>query len=211
MIVNNNRGPNAIYDRAQVEAWIQAARRGDSVALGRLIESCRAYLMTIASQAMPETLRAKLGPSDLVQDTALEAHRDFASFSGEDLDSLLAWMRRILLNNIANVSRHYENTDKRQVSRELRLEFDGRIAGSIKDASPSVSSIFAIDELRQKVDESLALLPPDMNTVIVLRCRDHLSFREIGVQMQRSTDAARKLWARAIERLHDELKKNEAK
>ena len=73
-----------------VERWIREAGGGSSEALGRLLELCRPYLTLVADQHLSPNLRAKVNPSDLVQDTCLEAHRDFARFTGTTEDDLLA-------------------------------------------------------------------------------------------------------------------------
>jgi DNA-directed RNA polymerase specialized sigma24 family protein len=93
--------------------------------------------MAIARQAIPDALKAKAGESDLVQETAFEAQRDFASFGGESADELLAWLRRILLNNASNFSRHYEQTEKRKVKLEFPLDSSGHNPSEIKDRGPS--------------------------------------------------------------------------
>jgi DNA-directed RNA polymerase specialized sigma24 family protein len=41
--------------------------------------------------------------------------------------------------------------------------------------------------------------------VVVLRNWDRLPFEEIAVRMERTAEAARKLWSRAIVRLQQEL------
>jgi len=51
----------------------------------------------------------------------------------------------------------------------------------------------------------LERLPADQKTAILLRSRDHCSFAEIGERMERSADAARKLWFRGVEQLRREL------
>jgi RNA polymerase sigma-70 factor (ECF subfamily) len=48
-------------------------------------------------------------------------------------------------------------------------------------------------------------LPEDYRQVLLLRCRDGCSFDEIGNLMQRTSNAAQKLWMRALERLQREL------
>jgi DNA-directed RNA polymerase specialized sigma24 family protein len=58
------------------------------------------------------------------------------------------------------------------------------------------------------LDRSLQQLPEHMRTVILLRQREYLSFAQIGEQMGRSADAARKLWVRAIARLRREVQEN---
>ena len=46
------------------------------------MEACRLYLLSIADRRLDEDLRAKGGTSDLVQETFLEAQRDFGAVSG---------------------------------------------------------------------------------------------------------------------------------
>jgi RNA polymerase sigma-70 factor, ECF subfamily len=59
-------------------------------------------------------------------------------------------------------------------------------------------------EQAEALRRALARLPDDYRRVITLRYDDGQSFEEIGRLMERSPDAARKLWARAMERLRQE-------
>src|SRR5580698_9544840 len=108
---------DAKTDTAQ---WLPAARAGSGEALGQVLEACRGYLLLIAQQELDTALQAKGGASDLVQQTFLEAQRDFSGFQGTTHAALLAWMRQLLLNNLANFRRDYHR-DKRRVSREIAL------------------------------------------------------------------------------------------
>src|SRR4051794_15901537 len=103
-------GPPKDPSTDAVERYLRAARQGSATALGRLLEECRPYLLLVANQELTPDLQAKLGGSDLVQETFLEAQRDFADFEGENAVVLLGWLRRMLLNNVANVERHYTRT-----------------------------------------------------------------------------------------------------
>src|SRR5581483_10218334 len=98
------------------------ARAGCREALGQVLEAYRTYLLLIANGELDPELRAKGGASDLVQETFLEAHRDFAGFHGDSGEQLQAWLRQLLLHNLANFVRRYRQTDKRQVGREVFLD-----------------------------------------------------------------------------------------
>jgi RNA polymerase sigma-70 factor (ECF subfamily) len=189
------------------ERRLLLARGGDASALGQVLEACRGYLLLIARRQLEPDLQAKGGASDLVQETFFEAQRDFAQFHGGSEAELLAWLRRLLLNNLANFSRSYRSTVKRAVGREVPLEPDGsnnEPDRGLAAGDPSPSSLAAQNEQAQALWEALARLPDDHRQVIQLRYLEERSFEEIGRLMNRSSDAARKLWARAMERLRQE-------
>jgi RNA polymerase sigma-70 factor (ECF subfamily) len=187
---------------------LPAARAGSREALGQILEACRGYLLHIADQGLAADLRAKGGASDLVQETFLEAQRDFARFHGNTEAELLAWLRCLLLNNAANFARRYRATGKRQVAREVPLagsDSSGAVAAGPAAATPSPSMEAMAHEKAEAVARALERLPEDYRRVITLRNQERRDFEEIGRLMGRSTDAARRLWSRAIERLQQEL------
>lgn len=202
---NSTSDSDSSIGRAELDAWLIDAKRGCEIAFGKLLAAAQRYLLTIANQTLPEMLRAKVSPSDLVQDTSFEAFRDFETFDGERFEELLAWLRMILLNNIANANRHFERTQKRQVSREIPLGGRQDAGWALADPKPTPSKEMICLERELALERALVRLPVEMKAAIILRNREHLSFAEIGIQLERSADAARKLWARAIERLQQEL------
>src|SRR5262249_26645466 len=188
--------------------FLPAARAGSPEALGQMLEACQAYLLMIARQELAPDLQAKAGASDLVQETFLDAYRDFAHFQGDTAAELLGWLRRLLLNNLANFTRRYRDTAKRQAAAEVPLE-GGRSSadwtgGLLADASTPSGQAMA-HEQTQAVQRALDRLPADHRQVILLRYQEELSFEDIGRLMDRSPNAAEKLWARAIKRLQQEL------
>ena len=191
--------------REQIETWIREAKSGCIEARGRLLQACREFLRTVADQAVSEPLRTKCAPSDLVQETALDAHRDFVQFEGERQEEFYAWLRTILLNNLVSARRRYEHSAKRQLSREISLDASLAFAGQLRDDSPSPQSLLGRIEKQRRVELALDRLPCDQKSAILMRSRDHLSFAEVGARLERSADAARKLWFRAVERLRRDL------
>lgn len=191
--------------------WLPAARTGSREALGKLLESARRYLVSIARQELDQDLRAKNSPSDLVQETFVEAQRAFGQFQGDTEGELLAWLRQLLLHRVSKVRRSFRDTQKRRLAREVALggdsSSDGPAGGLAADNVPSPSGQAMVNEQDQALQAALGRLPDDYRRVITLRYQDDLPFEEIGRQLDRSPDAARKLWARAVERLHEELER----
>jgi RNA polymerase sigma-70 factor, ECF subfamily len=183
---------------------LEAARGGSLAALGEALEECRAYLLLIAQQEISPDLRARGGASDLVQETFLEAQRDFAGFHGTTRKELLAWLRRLLLNNLANFVRQHRQTAKRCLGREVALQAVDSSCGALA-AVPSPSQQAMADEQDRAVQEAIERLPNDYRRVILLRYREGCSFERIAELMGRSNNAARRLWLRALERLEQDL------
>ena len=189
-----------------IDHLLAAARAGSRDALGDALEACRDYLLHVAVRELAPDVRPKVGASDLVQETLLEAHRGFDQFRGQTGADLLRWLREILRNNLSNAVRRYLATAKRQADREVRLA-----GGAAEDAgpaapSPSPSAEAAAGEERAAVLRALDRLPEDQRRVIVLRNFDGLPFDAVAARMGRTAGAARRLWARAVCRLQREIK-----
>lgn len=191
----------------EFEREAQAARRGDVAALERLLEAFRPYLLAIAQRDLSDDLLGKVGGSDVVQETLMEAHRHFIKFEGAAPEDLRAWLREILRNNLADIARHFRSTSKRAIGREQALQAD---AASFVDPNPTPGTSAVAREETDALDLALERLPEVDRAVILYRNRDHLSFDEIGRRLGRSGEAARKLWARAIDRLRRSIETGEA-
>lgn len=192
-------------DRDLPEVLLQRARAGDSGARGRLLDLYRNYLRILARTQIDTALRVRLAPSDLVQETLLEAHRDFQQFVGSTEKELLVWLRRILVRNLADqVKRHQARGRdwRRQESLEALLDRSSQSAEEALARGISTPSAQAARrEQAVLLADALADLPADYRDVIVLRNLEHLKFEEIAGRMGRSTGAVRMLWARALEKL----------
>ena len=195
-------------EKANLASLLLAARTGSHEAVGQSLEACRAYLLMVAQSELSPALRAKGGASDLVQETFLEAHRDFEKFAGTTEAELLAWLRQVLMNNLVNFSRRYRETAKRDLDREVQLDggtssvdWRGTLVG--KESPPSGKIVAR--ETMQSLEQALDRLPNDYRQVIVYRYQDEWPFEKIATKMGRSSNAVRKLWSRAVEQLQKEM------
>jgi len=194
--------------KREIGPFLPAARAGSRSALGQMLEASRHYLLWVARREMDPALQTKGGASDLVQETFLEAHRDFGRFQGETEADFLAWLRRLLLNNLYNFSRRYRETGKRSLEHEVSLNHaqgDESKPTELAAATDSPCEAAMDQELAAVVQAALERLPPDYRQVIALWQEEGRTFQDIGAQMQRSANAARMLWVRAIQHLQEEL------
>ena len=186
-----------------VSQLIEEARRGDADCRDRLFGLCRSYLALVARSQVESWLRVKVDASDLVQETMLEAYRDFARFDGRTEKEWLAWLRRILAHNAADFVRRYRGTAKRQARREVRVP---RPQGEARSATAPPSRPRRVPRPARSSSSStwnsastatLAQLPPDYQEVIVLRNLQRLPFNEVAERMGRSRPAVQMLWMRS--------------
>ena len=184
---------------------LSAARHGSREALGRTLESCRRYLLSVARDELNPDLQAKGGASDLVQDTFLDAQTSFGRFRGNSEGELRAWLRRLLSHRAAKFGRRYRATQKRRVDREGTAVTPIERAGAGPGPVPTPSMAVIADEQAQRLRQVLERLPDDYRRVVTLRYVEQFSFEEIGRRMDRTPNAARLLWLRAIERVRQEL------
>ncbi len=155
-------------------------------------------------------LQGKLDADDVVQETFLEAHRNFGRFRGVNEGQLIAWLRQILAMKLAEVFRRYLGTQGRDVrlEREIAAGFDhssvlldrGLVA---PQSSPSQQA--ARREQAVILADALEQLSDDYREVIVLRHLEGLSFPEVAGRMGRSLDSVNKLWMRALIKLRQLL------
>lgn len=188
------------------EQIIVDAKKGNEEALGPLLEIYRNYLRVLARIEIGRKLQGKLDASDLVQDTFLEAHRNFGLFQGSDERQFAAWLRQILAAKVANLVRHYFGTQGRDVrlEQELAAHLDNsshmlghELAASM--TSPSLQA--ARREQAVLLADALEQLPVDYKEVIILRHLEGLTFPEVAKRMQRSQDSVEKLWLRGLAKL----------
>ena len=187
---------------------VKQAQAGSAQAARSLFENCRGYLLAIANERLDGVLRAKIGGSDIVQQTLLHAHREFAAFRGASEREWMAWLQAILANEVARAHRDFHATAKRDVSREVPFGQDDGSRGTnsrlVADTHTPVRQASALED-RARLQAALGRLGEPHRTIIELRNRDLLTFGEIGERLSMGEEAARRWWARAVELLRHEL------
>jgi RNA polymerase sigma-70 factor, ECF subfamily len=193
-------------DGPDPEELLRRARVDQGSALGELLELYRGYLSLLARLQIGRRLQSKVDAADLVQESFLEAHRNFSRFKGTTESEFVSWLRQILAANLAMLLRRYLGTQRRDVrlERELARELDqssrvldqGLVAGS---GSPSQQAVRR--EQAVLLADALGQLPESYREVIILRHLEGMSFPEVARRLGRSADSVKNLWARALGQL----------
>ncbi len=182
------------------------AQLGGEAAVGSLLELYRNYLRLLARAEIGRRLQGKLDASDLVQETMLEAHRNFGRFQGSEEPQFVSWLRQILAAKVTNLVRHYFGTQGRDVRLEQALaaevDHSSRMLGQDLMASATSPSVQAVRrEQAVLLADALEKLPKDYKEVIILRHIEGLPFAAVARRMERTEDSVQKLWLRALARL----------
>lgn len=185
------------------EDLLCAAQAGDESARGQLLERYRNYLALLARLHIGPRLRRKVDAEDLVQETFLAVHRDFAMFHGKSEREFISWLRKILTARIASTLRRFFGTRGRDVrlERDLAAELDrsSRVLEKGLFAPQSTPSHhLAGREQAVLLADELSRLPPDYREVLILRHLEGLRFPEVARRMGRSLDSVEKLSVRAL-------------
>ncbi len=209
--------PPAVDNSSSLEDLLQQAKAGDRESLGKLLEAYQNYLRLLAQTQLDDQLRSRLSPSDIVQETMLEAHCDFPQFRGNSDSEFFGWLRRILANNLARAVEQHILTAKRDVRREVsRVQLDAsldhsamRIEAILADHGSPADSHVSLQEQLVRLANALVKLTPDHRDVIVFRHFEGLPFADVAKRMNRSSGATRMLWLRGIEQLRHWMKERE--
>jgi RNA polymerase sigma-70 factor, ECF subfamily len=199
--------------RPSITGLLQLARAGDRQALDRLFAACRSYALILAQAQVGSWIQAKMDPSDLVQQSMLEAYRAFDSFQGETGAEWLAWLRRILQRNAVDQARYFGDAEKRKVGKEVSPAGARRTGGAADIPELAADSLTPSEQLIEHerelmVAEALTQLSPEHREVILLRNLQGLSFQEVARQMNRSRPAVQMLWMRALRKLQTVLEES---
>jgi RNA polymerase sigma-70 factor, ECF subfamily len=181
---------------------------------GEALERCREYLCLLARLHLDHRLQGKLDPADIVQQTLMKAHEKRSQFRGRTDAELTAWLRQILVNNLAEAGRRF-GAESRNVSRERSLEASleessARLESWLAADQSSPSQRFMRHEQTIRLANALAELPEDQRRAVELHHLKGYSVAEVGELIGRSRPAVVGLLFRGLKKLRQLLKERES-
>jgi RNA polymerase sigma-70 factor (ECF subfamily) len=168
-------------------------------------ELYRGWLMCLARAQWNDVLLNWGEPSDLVQQTILEAHEKQKDFTGNSPNVYAAWLKGILLNNLLDANRalHRKKRDS-NLKRSLEAALDessSRLGINLALDDPSPSALAAAAEQLNLLSDALAQLPPDQLEAVTLHHLRGLSLEAAAAQMGRTQPSVAGLLRRGLKRL----------
>ncbi|HEX5051157.1 MAG TPA: sigma-70 family RNA polymerase sigma factor [Planctomycetota bacterium] len=182
--------------------WFEQARRGDSGALERLVESYLPQLHAFVRVRLGGVVRARESSMDIVQSACRELLADPSRHEFRGEARFRGWLFTIALNKLREKHRFH--------GREMRSPVRENDAG-VDDLLPAASlltpSVDAIGrETAAALDAAMQALSEEHREVITMARIAQLPYEVIAELMGRSEQAVRQLLVRALRRLAEELR-----
>jgi len=168
------------------------------------LEEFRSYLLLLARMQLDPGKRNRIDPSDIVQQTLMEANARADQFVGDD-SGLAAWLRQALTNNLRDAWRALRR-DKRDIRREQALpeavaQSSAQLEGFLAGSSPSQRAV-RNEELLHLAD-ALNQLPEAQREAIVLHHLQGCSLSETARSLGKTDAAVAGLLHRGLRKLRE--------
>lgn len=174
----------------------------------------RPWLLRVAQQEIPRDMHGKIDPSDVVQEALLDAWRAESGFHGTSHGQRLAWLRMILRRVVLQKNRA-RNAQKRGGNREIAAvdalaQTSARIDDLAVGNEPKPDEAIEQAEMTLLVAAAINKLPIDYRRVVELRHLQQKSHASIARELDRTPEAARMLWVRALVELRSVIRTMES-
>jgi len=187
-------------ERETDAALMIRVKQGDTVAFAELVDKYKQPVISLLGRLLKDSTEAE----DIAQNTFVQVFKSAGRYHPEA--SFASWLftiaRRLGLNELRRRSRH--PADSIESSRKEGEDLPPR--EFVDTANPEPPQNLLRHELEQKIEESLAELPENQRTAILLCRQDELTYEEIAEVLECSLSATKSLIFRARETLKQRLK-----
>jgi RNA polymerase sigma factor (sigma-70 family) len=176
--------------------------------LGERILASLPGLTRFVRRRMGPELASHESASDIVQSTCRELLRGASAYEDRGEASFQNWIRSAAEHKLANRARHWRAA--RRASDEIALDEGQGAAEPVSPAARGPSQSAMLREEIERLQRAFKSLPEEYRHVLVRFQIEGVSQAEIAREMGRTSEAVRKLVARAMARLSAELEEGDA-
>src|SRR5216683_7343778 len=190
-------------DSAETQHLLQLIRAGDRQAFERLFERHRAPLRQMIEGRADARLRARIDPSDVVQETHLEAFRRLPDYLVRRPMPFRLWLRKTAYERLLMIQRRHLQAGRRAVGREVPLPDRSSVQLFRQLLAPGSTpgQQMAKAELARRVRQAVARLSEIDREVLLMRNLEGLSNHEVAQVLEIEPAAASQRYGRALLRL----------
>jgi RNA polymerase sigma-70 factor (ECF subfamily) len=195
---------------SETHELIDRAGPGDEAARQNLLERYRDYLRRMVAVRLDHRLAARVDPSDVVQETLIDAARRLDDTLRERPLPFYGRLRQLAGERVINTHRRQVTALRRSVSpehRELDLPDNSadELVRRLSTADTSPSNQMMRRERHERLKAALASLPPRDREVLVMRHLVQLSTAEIAAMLEISEPAVKSRLLCALIRMREQM------
>jgi RNA polymerase sigma-70 factor (ECF subfamily) len=200
--------PDQQFDPDQI---LRRARQGDTEAVEQLLGHHRSRLARMVNARMDPRLKARVDPSDVVQDTLAAASRRLPRYLEEQPIPFYPWLRQIAWEQLVRLQERHLVAACRSVGRERRAavgvsdESVVMLAERLVGTGTSPTGCAVRRELCGRVQEAMDRLSADDRELLIQRHVEQLSSKEIAALPGISEAAVNMRHMRAVGRMRTTL------
>jgi RNA polymerase sigma-70 factor (ECF subfamily) len=194
---------NGTPDSRETDRLLREASAGDPRAFEELFARYRPFLHQVVRLRLDPRLRARVDPSDVVQEAQLDAFRRLGDFLQRQPMPFRAWLRRTAVERLLKLREQHVEASRRSLHREVRLpdRSSQLLARQLLAAGSTPSQQLSRREIAQRVDQAMARLAEADHEILLMRHYEGLSYDDISATLEIAPSAARKRYGRALLRL----------
>lgn len=202
---------SSVSDSAVTRRLLQQVEAGDDNAFEQLFSRHRTHLRRMVELRMDPRLRQRVDPSDLVQETHLEAARRVHRYLEQPPMSFRLWLRAIAHDRLIMMRRRHVDAGRRALAREVPLpdQTSLQLARCALAQGPSPSEVAMRGEMVRHVHEAMGRLSDIDREVLIMRMLEGLSNKDVAQQLGLQPAAVSLRLGRALIRLRKVLSENE--
>ncbi len=169
----------------------------------------RERLRSMVHFRLDRRLRARVDPSDILQEAFLEAARRIPEYLAQPSLPVFLWLRGLTAQKLLQVHRFHIDARKRSPRREvsfrqvLPFATSEVLAENLVRHGPSSGSAARLADLKERLQDALDRMDEKDREVVALRHFEELTSAEAARVLGIEEPAARKRYIRAIRRLRD--------
>jgi RNA polymerase sigma-70 factor (ECF subfamily) len=199
-------------DGSETRRRLERAAAGEGDAWQALVAPHHDRLRRMVALRLDPRLQGRVDPSDVLQESYLEAVRQLADYLRNPVLPFFLWLRQLAGHRLYKLHRHHLGARMRDAGREVSL-YRGALPGASSAALAArllgredrPSEAAARAELKLRLEESLNRMDPLDREVLTLRHFEQLTSAEVAHELNISEAAAGKRYLRALVRLKEIL------
>ncbi len=194
----------------ETPALVDRAAQGDNQAWERLLSDNRLRLRRMISLRMDRRLQGRIDPSDVIQESYVEAAQRLHEYTKNPSVPFFVWLRWIVGQRLMEQHRRHLGAQARDASRDVSL-YQGKFpeastadlaANLLANISTPSQAAIRMEEQR-RLQDALDALDPIDREILVLRHFEQLSNGEAAQVLDLDKSTASKRYTRALIRLKE--------